>query len=681
MADFIAWHGRTLQEHVNLRDDAAKKGYRFLSLSIYGSTSSPFYAAVMIKRPNIVAQRDWPELTADQFQNTFDDQAKKGYGPVIIAATGSASNPLFAAVFQPQNPIPLTRHRLSTGTDPNDLNTIQGMNKKAKSDGLILRWAASYGDSGSPGFAAIWEPDPDRTLWNNDGVLDTAGNYQARFNAETSAWCRPAFVTLDTDNHYFSIFVNNQVGPWVARHNLSPDGYQNEFDTWTKKGYFPICVHAAGPDNTSARFAALFVQNENTVARQFHAAGPVANAAIDAVIQKAMTDSPVRNASLAVVHGTKLVYARGYTWAEPDWPVVQPTTHFRMASDSKIVTALAIFQLIESGDLHLTDKVQNVLQLKTPSGGSPTDPKFNNITVQHLLEHTSGLSPDAFRNGVAVKQAFDATGHPVNLPVSSAMTDSYIASLNLLDAPGDSHYYNNCGYYLLGRIVAKKRNKTVIDSYQHYLFDPLSIHRIRLDASLIASQPADEARYQGPDLLVGPSVMTPDQPLVPYFYGTEQLEVLSGAGGLTGATTDIARLVAMMLDSKDTAALKKATIEDMLSKGAAFQMFLQTTPAGMALLAKGKALVNDGGARAGYGFDGVSKNADGSSYAQKGGDLPECCNSVVQFNGSWGFVMCWASPPSAAKNWYPDYPDVMNIANPALANATDLFPQFGMPSL
>ena len=58
MADITAWHGRTLAEHVAARDDAAKKGYRFLSLSIYGSTAAPVYAAEMIKRPIIVAQRD-----------------------------------------------------------------------------------------------------------------------------------------------------------------------------------------------------------------------------------------------------------------------------------------------------------------------------------------------------------------------------------------------------------------------------------------------------------------------------------------------------------------------------------------------------------------------------------------------------------------------------------------------
>jgi Polyglycine hydrolase-like, structural repeat len=57
MVDFVAWHGKSLLEHTILRDTAANEGYRFLSLSVYGSTAQPFYAAVMIRRPIIVAQR------------------------------------------------------------------------------------------------------------------------------------------------------------------------------------------------------------------------------------------------------------------------------------------------------------------------------------------------------------------------------------------------------------------------------------------------------------------------------------------------------------------------------------------------------------------------------------------------------------------------------------------------
>lgn len=219
MADITAWHGRTLADHIALRDDAAKKGYRFLSLSIYGSTAAPVFAAVMIKRPVIVAQHDWPSLTADQFQQTFDAQAKLGYGPVMIAATGSASDPRFAVVFQPMNPIPLTRHLLGSGS-ASDAGTIQGMDAQARKQGLMLHWAAAYGGAGNPRFAGIWMPNTDTTLWNNDGISDTAAGYQARFDAETSAWCRPSFVTVNGDNQYLSLFVDREVGPWVARHGI-----------------------------------------------------------------------------------------------------------------------------------------------------------------------------------------------------------------------------------------------------------------------------------------------------------------------------------------------------------------------------------------------------------------------------------------------------------------------------
>ena len=661
MADITAWHGKSFNEHVTLRDAAAKQGYRFLSLSLYGSTSSPVYAAVMIKRPVIVAQRDWPLMTAAEFQQTFDGQAKEGYGPVMIAATGSGADPRFAAVFQPMSPIPLTRFGLGSG-NANDPKTIQGMDAQARTQGLMLHWAASYGDSGNPAYAAIWLPDTDVTLWSNDGIADSAAQYQARFNAETSAWCRPSFVTLNGSNQYLSVFTDREIGPWVARHNMTPADYQSEFNTWTGKQYFPVCVQAAGADAGSARFAALFAQSETTVPRQFHATGPVANAGIDAIIQKAMQNSPVKHAGLAIVHGTKLVYARGYTNAEPDWPQAQPTTCFRMASVSKTVTSLAIFQLIQEGKLALGHKLQDILQLKTPAGGAPVDPKFATVTIQHLLEHKSGINTDAFRNGLAVQQAFAAAGHTIALPVTEAQTDSYVASLNLVSAPGATQAYNNCGYYLLSRVVAKLRNRaSPADAFSDFLLKPLGITRIRRAASLVSQQPADEARYQSPSLALGTSQMSNDQPLVPLEYGTEQVGLMEGGGGLSGAATDLARLVAAMIDQSDTPMMKRTTLTTMLSDGAALNAA--------------------GFGRAGYGFDGLAAQGGGNFYGQKGGSLPTS-NDVLEFNGQWGFVMLWGSPPTAAEaNWYPDYPSVMTIAKATSWGSADLFPQFGMPSL
>lgn len=655
MSNIVAWHGRTVAEHCAQRDAAAKEGYRFLSLSIYGSVGDPRYAAVMIRRPSVVAQRDWPSLSAAQFQQVFDEQAKLGYGPVIIAATGAAGDPRFAAVFEPQKPIPLTRHLLTAG----DFKTTDNA---ARKQGLILRWAAAYGDAGDPRYAAVWSPNADNDRWSVDGLADEPAAYQARFNAQTSAWCRPAFVTLNASNQYLSLFVDRQIGPWVAHHSMSADDYQKQFDTLSKAGYFPSVVQAAGPAQ-SARFAALFVKQETATPKKFSAVGANAVDSIDAIVRQTLQDSPVRHASLAIVHQGRLVYTRGYTAAEPDWPVVQPTTCFRMASVSKAVTALAVYQLIESGALTLDHKLQDILQLRTPAGGAPPDARFGQVTIRHLLEHTSGINGDAFRNGVAVGQAFQAAGHPVSLPVSETQTDAYIASLPLNFTPGDQSHqaYCNCGYYLLSRVVAKLRGTArAIDAYQKFLLAPLHIQRIRLARSLVAQQPSDEARYQQPQLALGSSEMSPQQPLVPSEYGTEQMEIMEGAGGLSGANTDVARLIAILTWPKNNAALKRATIQQMLSAGAA-------------LTAKGLG-------RAGYGFDAVADRGSGKFYAQKGGSLASSGN-VLQFDGDWGFALSFGGYASAGDSWYPDYPAVMNIAKQHDWGTVDLFPQFGMPSL
>ncbi|MDB5910268.1 MAG: beta-lactamase [Massilia sp.] len=665
MAITTAWHGRTFDEHLKLRDDAAKNGFRFLSLSLHGTSASPHYSAVMIKRPVVVAQRDWPLLTGAEFQKLFDEQAKQGFGPVILSATGSVADPRFAVVFQMQSPIALTRFGLRSGADT-DLESIQGMNKKAKADNLILVSAALYGDVANPRFSAVWLPNPGKTVWNADGVNETAAQYQDRFSAEAAGWCRPALVATN-GGHYFSTFMHNEIGPWVARHGMSAANYQSEFDTWTAKGYFPLSVQGGG-SGADTRYTALFAKQETPLPQQFTAVGPSVNATIDNVVFAAMRDSPVWNASLAIVHGKRLVYARAYSYGEPDWPVCQPTSRFRIASVSKMVTAMAVYQLIGEGKLALTDKLQDILQLKTPSGGAPKDPDFKSVTIKHLLEHTSGINANAFRDEIAILDAHKAA-QPVgawHLPVSAEMCDAYIASLDMPTVPNMSLVYNNCAYYLLGRVVAKKRARAKpIDAFQDFLFDPLFIHRIRRAPSLIAATPQDEARYRSQDIPVLPSVMSDARPLVPLGYGTEHFERQEGGGGLSAAATDLARLIAVLQSPDDTPAMKRSTVEMMMNNGVAT---LKTWNG------------NTSDLRAGHGWDGAASLGNHKFYGQKGGSLNTTGN-VLEFNGEWGFAMCWGGRPGAAAGWYPDYPDVMDVAKQALANAADLFPQYGMPSL
>jgi CubicO group peptidase (beta-lactamase class C family) len=534
--------------------------------------------------------------------------------------------------------------------------TFQGVCAQAKSRGLILRWAAAYGDSSAQVFAGIWVANTALTQWNCDGVLDSADYYQGRFAAETSAWCRPAFVTLNSSRRYLSFFVDDQIGAYYANHVMTPAQYQSAFNTWRQQGFYPICVQGAGPDANSATISAIFAKSQQVISKPFSATGPVTNDAIDAVIWQYMQSYGVRDAALAIVNGKQLVYARGYTLAEPGWPATQPVTCFRLASVSKTVTALVVFQLIDQGLLHLTDTVQGILQLRTPSGGQPVDSRFNAITIQQLVEHYSGLNPDAFSNSIAVQQAFKGS----NLPVTPAMTNAYIASLNLQHNPGQTQVYSNCGYYLLSQVAAKLRGQSSAMAAYQYLFRDLSITRIRESVSLLPAQPADEARYQDWNIPVAASVMSNARPLVPAGYGDANMEI----GNVSGAATDIARLIAILISESDNPAMTRQTLVNMLQ--AAVQVKLNNP-------------------RAGYGFDDVSIPGDNQFYAQKGGSENSCA-SVLQFTGDWGFTMLWGNgrPGSSIPGglvWYPDFKAVMNIATKFNWGPADLFPQFGMPSL
>src|SRR5262249_35160961 len=156
--------------------------------------------------------------------------------------------------------------------------------------------------------------------------------------------------------------------------------------------------------------------------------GPVANAEIDEVMKSVMTRGGIRQAALAIVKSARLVFARGYTFAEEGWPLTQPTTCFRLASVSKTVTTLAIYQLIERGRLKRSARMQDFRARRPPAGGPPKDRRFNEITVEHLLAHTSGLYDRVSSASLDVRRAF-AAAHPGkdwHLPVSAAMLDSYI---------------------------------------------------------------------------------------------------------------------------------------------------------------------------------------------------------------------------------------------------------------
>src|SRR5690606_33313811 len=112
---------------------------------------------------------------------------------------------------------------------------------------------------------------------------------------------------------------------------------------------------------------------------------PAVNAdAVDDLVRSRMQERNIPGAAIAVLRGGKLVKKKAYGLAsvEFDVPVVEDTV-FEIGSVSKQMTAAGIMLLVEDGKVRLDERISAYLP-NTPEA-------WKDVTVRHLLTHTSGI--------------------------------------------------------------------------------------------------------------------------------------------------------------------------------------------------------------------------------------------------------------------------------------------------
>lgn len=644
--DTVGWHGRTSADHQQQLNTWAAKGYRTISLSAYGDRNDPRYAAVMIRRATLVAEKQQFGMDAATFQTTFDTMAKTGWGPLIVTATGPGDTPLFAASWFEVSPIPLTKFGLTAAQ-------FTAQNQAAINNGLILRYADVYGDPGNPVYVGIWVPNTDNLAWNCDGIDDDPATLQARFNALTYGFARPTFSAETPVQHQLSLYDDSTAGAWVAHGNMTSADYQAFWDQLWPQGQRVLRVAAKGSGG-STRYTAVWGTREDHDARNFRMSGSPGIAAIDNAVQAIMTANMARGASLAITSGTQLVYARGYTYAEPGYPDVQPTTTFRQASVSKFFCAAAIWQLIDEGTLHLSDKLHDKLPLSPPGALASN---WSEITIRDLLEMTAGITTSILGTDPNVS---------TSLPITAMQMANWLSGQTLGNTPGDKTQanYSNASYMLLGLLVAKLRGKSIfIDGIQH-LLSGLQMKHVISATTRADAQPAGEARYHSRPLQTGNSVVVSGQPLCALGYGEWNLENCCGGGGLSASAVDVARLVAALSMTSNSPLMTYATLQEWLQAAAT-----------------ASATLSGPSAHGYHGFDGVS--GSGTTFSSnKGGLLTTSQNDFWFTTGGLGFVLCWNTLVPNGPAWYPSDPAIVSAAQAQDWGTTDLFASaYGMPSL
>ena len=259
----------------------------------------------------------------------------------------------------------------------------------------------------------------------------------------------------------------------------------------------------------------------------------------------------IPGATLAVVRKGKIVYARGFGYADPAArKAMRPDSLFRIASISKPITSAGIMQLVDRKKLRLTDRVFDILDIK-PVGKGKIDPRLKKVTVRQLLLHTGGWdrsrSGDPMFRPVKIAKAFG-----LDPPASSKQIARYMLTVPLDFDPGRRHAYSNFGYCLLGRVIEARTNMTYEQYIRRHVLAKVGVTRMRIGRSLPAKRARGEVTYHTRNKQTMPSIFPPNvgRPADAQ-YGGMHIEAMDAHGGWIASAIDLVRF-AREFDSPGT---------------------------------------------------------------------------------------------------------------------------------
>jgi len=296
----------------------------------------------------------------------------------------------------------------------------------------------------------------------------------------------------------------------------------------------------------------------------------------DQIIAAFMRKHAIPGGAVAVLRDGKLIYARGFGYADVEnKAVVQPDALFRIASMSKPITAVAIMKLVEEGKLKLDDHVAPFIAHLAPAPGAAVDPRWEQITIRHLLNHTGGWDRGKPNGGFDPidRPAIAAAAVNAPAPASAETLVRYMKGMPLDFNPGDRFAYSNFGYITLGRVIERVSGMRYEEYVRARVLQPVGAHRTQQGRSRMRDALAGEVKYYWPGAGVNappaPSVF-PGEGTVPFNYGGFHLEAGDASGAWVSSTVDLLRFLSGV-DGRANRPdiLGPALVAEMTSSGAA----------------------------------------------------------------------------------------------------------------
>ncbi len=199
---WLARHNLTGEKYQEVFDKYVKdEGFRLTQIDAYTKNGQIRYACIMVKESG-PEQHRYHGISEEKHQEKIDDLKSKGFVPVLMSVASISGKRYYTATYEKKN-------------------------------------------------VGSWEARSKLT----------SAEYQQKFDENKVAGRKLAYLNAYTHNgviYYSAIWQSEGGGGYVARHNLSATGYQDEFEKWRDAGYWVEMVTGACDSSGKSVFAALW---------------------------------------------------------------------------------------------------------------------------------------------------------------------------------------------------------------------------------------------------------------------------------------------------------------------------------------------------------------------------------------------------------------------------------------
>lgn len=548
-----------------------KQGYNLLDASVYPGKKGNRFAALGIKGRNQKEKKAHHGLSTQKLEEKIKQYASEGFQPVAISGYEQNETSRFAVIWEKLDQgNHIVRHSLS---DQELLTTLE----KLKHQGYAPIKMDGYTLNNQPVHAGIWAKQT-TTAWEvtcNISIIEFP-KILADFSSRGFRLLDLCGFTINDKPFYHALWLKERDSAWIAQYHVTPAEIQKAAKKMAADKYQLVNIDGYRANNQTF-FATIWEQSEPSEDLALPVWKTADDIPISGIDQKELSslDNSIKEflqehhhpgASIAVSYRGRLVYARGFGYADKELKqVVQPDSMFRIASISKPITSVAIMKLIEQKKLTLDAKVFDILkdyQIQLAEQG--VDPRLKEITVRQLLHHTGGWDRSVsfdpmFRSVYFAKQL----GKKPPAEIEDIIQMMLKQPLDF--TPGERYAYSNFGYCLLGRIIETVTGQPYQTYVEEAVLTPLHMTDTKMGKTLLKDRRKNEVKYYSP--LLGTSVFDKNNPKrVPQPYGAWYLEAMDSHGAWIASAPDLVRFATAFNLPDQCPILNPTTISQMFER-------------------------------------------------------------------------------------------------------------------